>query len=130
MRLRRLWGHARPARSTVMRRHQHHSTHGSGRLLPGTAFMLTSWVSSRGRWCCGGGCTLKVARSHHNEAKTIPVLREMFARNCLPRHLVSDNGPQFCLEEFRHFMLANGIRHTRTAPYHPASNGAAERLVQ
>ena len=27
-------------------------------------------------------------------------------------------------------MNANGIRHIRTAPYHPASNGVIERFVQ
>ena len=63
-------------------------------------------------------------------AKTVAVLREMFARNGLPLQLVSDNGPQFCSEEFQQFMATNGIKHTRTAPYHPASNGQAERLVQ
>ena len=63
-------------------------------------------------------------------AKTICVLREIFSRNGIPKQLVSDNGPQFCAEEFRQFMKNNGIEHIRTAPYHPASNGAAERLVQ
>ena len=63
-------------------------------------------------------------------AKTVAVLREMFARNGLPLQLVSDNGPQFCSEEFQQFMATNGIKHTQTAPYHPASNGQAERLVQ
>ena len=61
---------------------------------------------------------------------TIEALRNIFARNGLPRHLVSDNGPQFISDEFKHFMRSNGIRHSRTTPYHPASNGAAERLVQ
>jgi len=28
------------------------------------------------------------------------------------------------------FMKSNGIKHTRCAPYHPASNGAVKRLVQ
>ena len=27
-------------------------------------------------------------------------------------------------------MAANGIKHIRSAPYHPATNGAAERMVQ
>ena len=32
--------------------------------------------------------------------------------------------------EFGDFLKQNGIRHIRTAPYHPASNGLAERAVQ
>ena len=63
-------------------------------------------------------------------AKTISVLREMFARNSIPKQLVSDNGPQFCSEEFARFLRDNGVEHTRTTPYHPSSNGAAERFVQ
>jgi transposase InsO family protein len=63
-------------------------------------------------------------------AKTITVLRVIFARNGLPRQLIFDNGPQFVSEDFARFMAENGVKHLRTAPYHPASNGAAERLVQ
>jgi transposase InsO family protein len=63
-------------------------------------------------------------------AKTITVLRDIFARNGLPRQLIFDNGPQFVSEDFARFMAENGVKHLRTAPYHPASNGAAERLVQ
>ena len=63
-------------------------------------------------------------------AKTIEVLRKMFAANGLPEHLVTVNGPQFISEEFAQFVKENGIKHTRSAPYHPASNGLAERFVQ
>ena len=63
-------------------------------------------------------------------SKTIAVLREVFARNGIPRQIVSDNGPQFTSDEFSYFMKSNGIRHIRTSPYHPSSNGAAERFVQ
>ena len=62
--------------------------------------------------------------------KTIERLREVFARHGLPQQLVSDNGPQFTSDEFTHFLKSNGIKHIRTAPYHPATNGLAERFVQ
>ena len=54
----------------------------------------------------------------------------MFARWGIPEQLVSDNGPQFMSEEFGAFLASNGVKHIRIAPYHPSSNGAAERLVQ
>ena len=63
-------------------------------------------------------------------AETIVVLRNVFARNGIPKQLVSDNGPQFRSEEFEQFMARNGVQHIRISPYHPASNGAAERFVQ
>lgn len=62
--------------------------------------------------------------------KTIEALRTVFARNGLPEQLVSDNGPQFTAEEFQLFLKKNGVRHTTSAPYHPATNGLAERFVQ
>ena len=48
----------------------------------------------------------------------------------IPEQLVTDNGPQFIAEAFKTFTERNGIRHIRSAPYHPASNGLAERFVQ
>ena len=61
---------------------------------------------------------------------TIAVLRRVFAAYGLPQQIVSDNGPQFTSQEFADFLRSNGITHIRTAPYHPSSNGAVERLVQ
>ena len=62
--------------------------------------------------------------------KTIEALRHLFSRNGLCLQLVSDNGPQFTSDEFRKFMLTNGIKHIRSVQFHPASNGQAERFVQ
>ena len=62
--------------------------------------------------------------------KTVSVLQTIFARFGLPKELVSDNGPQFTSATFTEFMNRNGIHHSRSAPYHPATNGAAERVVQ
>lgn len=61
---------------------------------------------------------------------TIEKLRGIFATHGLPVLIVSDNGPCFTSEEFKAFMNANGIRHIFTAPYHPSSNGLAERSVR
>ena len=61
-------------------------------------------------------------------SKTISVIQDMFARYKLPCQLVSDNGPQFTSGEFKHFLLANGVKHITTAPHHPSSNRVTERL--
>ena len=61
--------------------------------------------------------------------KTITALCYMFAMHGIPEQLVSDNGPQFISVEFVEFVKSNGIQHTRSSPYHPATNGEAERFV-
>lgn len=61
---------------------------------------------------------------------TINTLRTLFARQGIPVEVVSDNGPQFRSEEFRQFMESNAIRHITTSPFHPRTNGQAERFVQ
>ena len=57
-------------------------------------------------------------------------LGQMFAAYGLPSQIVSDNGPQFVLQEFASFTKSHGIRHVRCDPYHPASNGLAEYFIQ
>ena len=63
-------------------------------------------------------------------ASTICKLREIFGTHGLPETVVSDNGTNFTSSEFEDFMRQNGIIHKTSAPYHPASNGLAERAVQ
>ena len=62
--------------------------------------------------------------------KTVEALRTLFSRFGLPEELVSDNAPTFKSAEFVTFLKQNGVKHVLTPPYHPASNGAAERSVQ
>ena len=61
---------------------------------------------------------------------TTQQLRMVFSRFGIPESIVSDNGPQFSSYEFEQFCRKNGIRHIQVSPYHPASNGLAERSVQ
>ncbi|XP_060542405.1 uncharacterized protein K02A2.6-like [Pantherophis guttatus] len=60
----------------------------------------------------------------------IKALRKLFATHGLPDTLVSDNGPQFTATLFEGYLAGLGIRHALSAPFHPASNGLAERFVR
>ena len=62
--------------------------------------------------------------------KMVEILQSLFSRFGLPHQLVSDNGPRFISDEYKHFCEQNGIRRTLVAPYHLSSNGEAERFVQ
>ena len=61
---------------------------------------------------------------------TIELLRKSFSTYGLPDVVVSDNATNFTSEEFEAFLKSNGVKHVRTPPYHPASNGVVERAVQ
>ena len=61
---------------------------------------------------------------------TIEHLQSLFSNYGIPETLVSDNGTAFTSNKFEEFMAKNGIRHIKVAPYHPSSNGPAERAVQ
>ena len=64
-------------------------------------------------------------------SKTLAVLYGWFCSETgTPTTLVSDNGPQFTAHEFKDKMTKWGVKHVFSPPYHPASNGAAERAVQ
>lgn len=44
--------------------------------------------------------------------------------------IISDNGPQFVAKDFKEFIRVQGMRHVRTSPYYPQSNGKIERWHQ
>ena len=62
--------------------------------------------------------------------KTIEVMRTLFGSYGIPEQVVSDNRPQFTSDEFAQFMRQNCVKHIRSTPYHPSTNGLAERFVQ
>ena len=61
---------------------------------------------------------------------TIIALSGIFATHGLPVTLVSDNGTSFTSDDFQRFCTRHGIKHIRSAPRHPSTNGLAERAVQ
>ena len=71
---------------------------------------------------------VQIVKSTSSES-TIAVLRYLFATHGHLEHIVSDNGPGFRSSVFQNFMSQNGIKHSFTSPYHPASNRLAECAV-
>lgn len=62
--------------------------------------------------------------------ETIEKICEYISRFGSISTLVSDNGTAFTSDEFKDFCTSRGIKHLRTAPYSPCSNGAAENAVK
>lgn len=80
----------------------------------GTMFLIV--VDAHSKW-------LKVIpMTTTSTTRTIEELRKLFATHGLPQQVVNDNGPQFTVNEFCSFFRSNGIKHTRSAPYHPVTN--------
>ena len=58
----------------------------------------------------------------------IQALSEVFARHGLPVELVSDNGPQLVSDETETFLRKAGVKHIKSSPRYPCSNGMVERF--
>ena len=65
-----------------------------------------------------------------NSAKTITVLKELFAEHGIPEEIRSDNGPQFASHLFAEFTKDWNIKHSTSSPRNPRSNGQAESAVK
>ncbi|XP_050088326.1 uncharacterized protein K02A2.6-like [Anopheles aquasalis] len=72
---------------------------------------------------------VKVMRSTKAE-DVIEVLEMFFSCFGLAETIVSDNGPPFNSGKFVAFLKSLGIEVKKTPPYHPQSNGVAERAVR
>nr|XP_049464877.1 uncharacterized protein K02A2.6-like [Anopheles coluzzii] len=87
--------------------------------------MLLLVVDAYGKWV-----EVKITHST-TSAATIDLLDGLFATYGAPVTVVSDNGTQFTSAEFKSFLQRSGVKfHKLSAPYHPATNGQAERYVQ
>ena len=90
--------------------------------LNGDTFLII--VDSYSKW-------VEVEKVKSTDAQTtVRVLRKLFSTHGVPRIIVSDNGSGFASAELKQFLEQNGVKHAFAAPYHPSSNGQAERYVR
>jgi len=114
-----------------------------------TRFQQVSWRGDgrrRGQHKHPGWQALHVAVDDHSRLAftqilpdqkthtTIAFLRsavDFFARHGIPvRALLTDNGSSYRSHQFRQTCLQMGLKHRRTRPYSPQTNGKAERFIQ
>ena len=91
------------------------------RTTSGTTLKWLSIVDERTRECLA----LKVARSITSE-DVIDTLAELFAMRGVPRHIRSDNGPEFVAQAIRRWLSQVGVEALYIEPGSPWENGYAE----
>ena len=110
---------------------------------------LQSWPSANKPWSrihCDfagpiNGCTYFIVVDSYSKwpeirtmktvtaGATVQHLADMCSTFGTPETIVTDNGSQFTSSIFKDWCQSNAIQHVRTPPYHPQSNGQAERFV-
>ena len=128
-------GPARPVPSTKTNPPSRKITHGCCQTNPGADYTWTMRWNSLGRnWLVLVDPFSKYPCIHPTGAigsqATIDLLEEDFAHFGYPHALVTDNAFSFTSKEFKSWCQSRGITHLTRAPYHPATNGTAERMVQ
>ena len=92
-------------------------------MVPAVNFMGSYWlvlVDAYSKYPC-----IHLTQSIFTKS-TVDLLEHDFSGFWFPRINVTDNAPCLASEEFKE----RQITHLTGAPYHPSTNGAAERLVQ
>ncbi|KAG8172547.1 hypothetical protein JTE90_023767 [Oedothorax gibbosus] len=67
---------------------------------------------------------------HPTTRDCIEVLKRWFSVHGVPEVFESDNGSQYASKMFNEFLESWGIQKSLSSPYHPQSNGLAERAVE
>ena len=86
--------------------------------------------------CIDDASRLACAEFHPNERadSAVAFLRQVVARyrrlGVEVRRVMTDNGPCYLSRAFRRTCRELGLRHLRTRPYRPQTNGKAERFIQ
>jgi transposase InsO family protein len=78
------------------------------------------------------GCSRYIVHWEIRESMTEAAIEIIMqrARERFPEarpRIISDNGPQFISKDFKEFIKIAGMKHVRTSPYYPQSNGKIER---
>ncbi|KAL5500402.1 hypothetical protein EMCRGX_G011959 [Ephydatia muelleri] len=73
-----------------------------------------------------------VAMDETTTDRTVDELHAIFALWGIPLQMVSDTGPSSLQQDSNYFLALNNIHvtHLKSSPYHPATNGLVECLVQ
>ena len=69
-------------------------------------------------------------RSDPNTDTLIKILREIFSEHGVPSKFRSDGAAMFTAYKFQNFLKEWNIKHARSAPHFPSSNGLAESAVK
>ena len=73
----------------------------------------------------------EVIKVRDRKATTLrQILRTIFARNGVPKTIVTDNASELCNESLVSWLRKIGCMLYKTPPCHPQSNGIEERMVQ
>ncbi|KAI0979556.1 hypothetical protein GJ496_000593 [Pomphorhynchus laevis] len=92
------------------------------------------WSNKRTVISGGRGCKMQMPEMwksvNWNTSKITARLNEVFARWGILQTIVSDNSLHFASSMFNEWYANLGISHAKASPYHPQTNGLAERLIE